>query len=163
MSKVKSAEFREDLYYRLNIIDIHLPPLRERKEDIPILAEAFLKRFARENKKSIKDMNPKFLRHLMAYNWPGNIRELQNTMLRAVLLSNTDTLTPEALTSDILGVKTPQWQKAGGFNDQVDAFKRQVIVETLEENSWIQKKAAEDLQLKPSTLYELIKRLGIKK
>ena len=97
LAKVKSGDFREDLYYRLNIINIHLPPLRERKEDIPLLAETFLKRFASENNKSIKDMNSKFLRHLMDYNWPGNIRELQNTMLRAVLLSNrhTDARSPD--------------------------------------------------------------------
>ena len=90
LPKVKSGEFREDLYYRLNIINIHLPPLRERKEDIPLLADAFLKRFTRENNKAIKGMSAKFLRQLMEYNWPGNIRELQNAMLRAVLLSNND-------------------------------------------------------------------------
>ncbi len=164
MSKVKSGEFREDLFYRLNIIDIHLPPLRERKEDIPILAESFIKRFCRENKKTIKSMDEKFLRQLMEYNWPGNIRELQNAMLRAVLLSDSELLTPESLPQEILGRKNQlQRREKGGFNDQVDAFKRQLISETLEENSWIQKKTAEDLQLKPSTLYELIKRLGIQK
>jgi len=162
LTKVKSGEFREDLYYRLNIINIHLPPLRERKEDIPLLAEAFLKRFVRENNKSIKDMNAKFLRHLMDYNWPGNIRELQNTMLRAVLLSSGDTLTPEALTPEIISSKN-QRQEPGGFNEKVDAFKRQMIIETLEKNNWVQKKTAEDLGLKPSTLYELIKRLRINK
>ena len=163
MSKVKSGDFREDLYYRLNIIGIHLPPLRDRKEDIPILAESFLKRFCRENKKTIKGMNEKFLRQLMEYNWPGNIRELQNAMLRAVLLSQNEVLTPEALPQEIMNKKNLQRKEKGGFNDQVDAFKRQLITETLDENSWIQKKAAEELQLKPSTLYELIKRLGIQK
>ena len=162
LDKVKSGEFREDLYYRLNIINIHLPPLRERKEDIPLLADSFLKKFAKENKKVIKGMNPKFLRLLMDYNWPGNIRELQNAMLRAVLLSNDEILTPEALTPEILGVRS-QRLEAGGFNEKVDAFKRQLIIQTLEKDNWVQKKAAEDLQLKPSTLYELIKRLGIGK
>jgi two-component system response regulator PilR (NtrC family) len=162
LAKVQSGEFREDLYYRLNIINIHLPPLRERKEDIPLLADAFLKKFAKENKKVIKGMSPKTLRLLMDYNWPGNIRELQNAMLRAVLLSNDEVLTPEALTPEILGVRS-QRLEAGGFNEKVDAFKRQLIIQTLEKNNWVQKKAAEDLQLKPSTLYELIKRLGIGK
>jgi len=161
--KVKSGEFREDLYYRLNIINIHLPPLRERREDIPLLAEAFLKRFARENKKNIKGMSPKFLRQLMDYEWPGNIRELQNAILRAVLLSNAETLAPEALPPEILGASVPKAQAAGSFNEKVDAFKRQLIAETLEKNRWVQKKAAADLRLKPSTLYELIKRLGIGK
>jgi DNA-binding NtrC family response regulator len=162
MTKVKSGEFRDDLYYRLNIINIHLPPLRERKEDIPLLAETFLKKFSRENKKALKGMSPKFLRQLMDYNWPGNIRELQNTMLRAVLLSSAEVLTPEALAPEILGMRS-QRLESGGFNDKVDAFKRQLIIETLEKNNWVQKKTAEDLQLKPSTLYELIKRLGIEK
>jgi len=162
LPRVKSGEFREDLYYRLNIINIHLPPLRERKEDIPLLADAFLKKFTRENNKAIKGMSPKFLRQLMDYNWPGNIRELQNAMLRAVLLSNNEILMPEALTPEILGVRS-QRLETGGFNEKVDAFKRQLIIETLEKNNWVQKKTAEDLQLKPSTLYELIKRLGIEK
>jgi transcriptional regulator with PAS, ATPase and Fis domain len=162
LPRVKSGEFREDLYYRLNIINIHLPPLRERKEDIPLLADVFLKKFSRENKKAIKGMSPKFLRQLMDYNWPGNIRELQNAMLRAVLLSNAEILTPEALTPEILGVRS-QRLETGGFNEKVDAYKRQLIVETLEKNNWVQKKTAEELQLKPSTLYELIKRLGIVK
>ena len=162
MARVKSGEFREDLYYRLNIINIHLPPLRERKEDIPLLADVFLKRFARENGKAIKGMSPKFLRQLMDYNWPGNIRELQNAMLRAVLLSNSETLEPESLAPEILGLRTPQ-PDDGGFNERVDAYKRQLIIETLERSNWVQKKAAEELKLKPSTLYELIKRLRIGK
>ena len=162
LPRVKSGEFREDLYYRLNIINIHLPPLRERKEDIPLLADVFLKKFSRENKKAIKGMSPKFLRQLMDYNWPGNLRALQTARLRAVLLSNTEILTPEALTPEILGVRS-QRLETGGFNEKVDAYKRQLIVETLEKNNWVQKKTAEELQLKPSTLYELIKRLGIEK
>jgi DNA-binding NtrC family response regulator len=163
LAKVKSGEFRDDLYYRLNIINIHLPPLRERKEDIPLLADSFLKRYARENKKEIKGMSPKFLRQLMDYNWPGNIRELQNTMLRAVLLSNSEILPPEALTPEILGIRSPRPEVAGGFNEKVDTFKRELIIESLQKNNWVQKKTAADLQLKPSTLYELIKRLGIEK
>ena len=162
MDRVKSGDFREDLYYRLNIINIHLPPLRERKEDIPLLADSFVKKFCRENKKAIKSMSPKFMRQLMDYSWPGNIRELQNAMLRAVLLSSSDILDPEALTPEILGVNSRQ-APGGGFNAKVDAYKRQLIIETLERHNWVQKKAAEELQLKPSTLYELIKRLGIEK
>ena len=108
-------------------------------------------------------MSPKFLRQLMDYNWPGNIRELQNAMLRAVLLSSGETLTPEALAPEILGIRSQRLETAGGFNDKVDAFKRQLIIETLEKCNWVQKKAAAELGLKPSTLYELIKRLGIEK
>ena len=88
---------------------------------------------------------------------------MQPGMLRAVLLSNEEILAPEFLPPDVLGAHGPHLEATGGFNDRVDAFKRHVIIETLESNNWVQKKAAADLQLKPSTLYELIKRLGIKK
>lgn len=162
MERVKSGDFREDLYYRLNIINIHLPPLRERKEDIPLLADAFLKSFCHENNKAIKGMSPKFLRQLMDYNWPGNIRELQNAMLRAVLLSNADVLDPEALAPEILDMSS-QHRQGNGFNVKVDAYKRQLIAEALIRHNWVQKKAAAELRLKPSTLYELIKRLGVER
>jgi DNA-binding NtrC family response regulator len=163
LAKVKSGEFRDDLYYRLNIINIHLPPLRERREDIPLLADAFLKRFAGENRKDIRGMSPKFLRQLMDYDWPGNIRELQNAILRAVLLSSAETLGPEALPPEVLGTRAQKPRAEGSFSEKVDAFKRQLIVGTLERHHWVQKKAAAELRLKPSTLYELIKRLKIKK
>ncbi len=158
---VKRGEFREDLYYRLNIINIHLPPLRERKEDIPLLAEAFLKRFAQENQKPCRAMDETFFKRLLDYDWPGNIRELENVILRAVLLSSGETLTADLLTPELLGTKSGG-SKAGYF-DKVENLKRQIIINALEQSNWVQKKAAEYLKLKPSTLFELIKRLGIRK
>lgn len=159
---VKSNEFREDLYYRLNIINIHLPTLRERKEDIPPLADVFIKRFARENKRTIRGMSEKYLKALMDYNWPGNIRELENTILRSVLLSDSDMLAPETLSTDILGFPDDR-EGIDGFNELVENYKKQLILDALKKNEWVQKKAALSLKLKPSTLFELIKRLNIQK
>jgi two-component system response regulator PilR (NtrC family) len=160
--KVENNEFREDLYYRLNIINIHAPPLRERKEDVPLLAEHFIKKYAVENQKTVKRANEKFIRYLMEYNWPGNIRELENAIHRAVILSTSDTLTPQNLPAEIVNGGSVNHKK-GSFNEQVDDFKRQVLIESLEKHKWIQKNAARALELKPTTLSELMKRLNIQR
>ena len=162
LQKVKKGDFREDLYYRLNIINIHLPPLRERKEDLPMLINFFLNKYARENNKEIKGLDDKSMKLLLDYNWPGNIRELQNAILRSVLLSNAAVLTADLLIPEIQGFKS-LGHPGEGFYELIDGFKRQVIIEALERNGWVQNKTAQDLKLKPSTLNELLKRLGIQK
>ncbi len=162
LEKVRRGDFRDDLYYRLNIINIHLPPLRERKEDIPMLAAAFNRRFSEANARPVRALDEKFLKLLMEYNWPGNIRELENAVLRTVLLSQGDSLQPAHLPPEVLDSRRSPLP-CGSFNDQVDAFKRQLIIETLDRHGWVQKRAAEELRLKPSTLTEQIKRLGIRK
>ncbi len=160
--KVKSAEFREDLYYRLNVVNIHLPPLRERMEDIPLLVEHFIKKFSRDNHKPVKKYDSGFLKALLEYNWPGNIRELENAIQRAVLLSSKEVLTAENLPDEI------RYKVQGGdlaeidFFSQVNQFKRKLIIKALEENNWIQRRAAQSLMLNPSTFTELVKKLGIK-
>lgn len=161
-AKVESNEFRDDLYYRLNIINIHLPPLRERKEDIPLLVEHFAKKYAVENSREIPIIEPKFIKHLMDYQWPGNIRELENVVHRGVILSPDNVLSPQSLPPELLE-KNGGNSKKGNFNERVDDFKRQLIIEALDHNDWVQKNAAEELQLKPTTLSELMKRLSIQK
>jgi DNA-binding NtrC family response regulator len=160
--KVDRGEFREDLYYRLNIINIHLPPLRERKEDIPLLAEHFIEKYARENNKQIKGMDEELLKYLMDYNWPGNVRELENAVIRAIILTTAETLTPELLPDEIKGTYRHS-SKKGSFYERIDALKRQLILESLERNNWVQKNASKELGLKATTLSELIKRLNIQK
>ncbi len=159
--KVESGEFRKDLYYRLNIINIDLPPLRERKEDIQILFEHFLEKYNKENDKNINKPDEKFYKILMEYDWPGNIRELENTAQRCVLLTEGKTLTKNILPQEILNVKA--FQKKGNFNELVDNFKKEIILSALERNNWVQKKASEELELKATTFSELMKRLNIKK
>lgn len=160
--KVKNNEFREDLYYRLNIINIHLPPLRERKEDIPLLAEYFVKKYSEENKKEIKSTDPVFLKHLMDYNWPGNIRELENAIVRSVILAGGDVLHPDLLPGEILGTTKPTLKK-GSFYERIDELKRELILDALERHNWVQKFASSELGLKATTLSELMKRLNIQR
>ena len=160
--KVAEIEFREDLYYRLNIINIYLPPLRERKEDIPLLAEHFLKKYSKENNKKTNNIDNKLMKHLLDYNWPGNIRELENTIQRGVILSTTNSLTYDLLPTDIIGSSSKDITK-GSFNEKIDEFKRQLIIQALEKNNWLQKNACESLDLKPTTFSELMKRLNIHK
>jgi DNA-binding NtrC family response regulator len=159
--KVDNNEFREDLYYRLNIINIHLPPLKERKEDIPLLAEHFLQKYAHENNKTIVGMDTKFMKLLMDYNWPGNIRELENAIIRSVLLAPSDMLTADLLPQEILGAARKEVKK-GNFYERLDELKRELILEALRDNDGIQKNAARELGLKATTLSELMKRLNIK-
>jgi two-component system response regulator PilR (NtrC family) len=161
-AKVETNEFRDDLFYRLNIINIHLPPLRERKEDIPLLVEHFAQKYAEENSREFPKIEPGFVKHLMNYQWPGNIRELENVVHRGVILSPDNILSPQSLPPELLEKKGGS-SKKGNFNDRVDDFKRQLIIEALDHNNWIQKNAAEELELKPTTLSELMKRLSIQK
>ncbi len=154
-------EFREDLYYRLNIINIHLPPLKERKEDIPLLADHFMQKYAEENNKVIAGMDTNFMKCLMDYHWPGNIRELENALIRSVLLAPTDMLTADLLPEEILGARKITNRK-GDFYERLDELKRELILEALRENEGVQKNAAQALGLKATTLSELMKRLNIK-
>ena len=138
-----------------------MPPLRERKEDIPLLFEHFLQKYNEENSRDIQFPDEKFISLLMEYNWPGNIRELENTVQRCVLLTDSKTLSKNVLPPEILNVK--KFQKRGNFNELVDNFKKEILLAALERNDWVQKKASEELELKATTFSELMKRLNIKK
>ena len=98
--EVRAGRFRADLYYRLNVVNIEIPPLRKRKEDIPLLAHYFLNRFSKKYHKDIRSISPQVMERLLQYNWPGNVRELENTIERAVLMENSDTLSSVDLPED---------------------------------------------------------------
>src|SRR5258708_7601923 len=159
--------FREDLYYRLNVITFPLPPLRRRREDIPLLVAHFLEKYAEENKRKVREVTPDAMRILMEHTWPGNVRELENTIERAVVLCTagrigTDLL-PDYLRYPVQTDQPAMIVPADGISlkDAVSRYERAMILQSLEmANGW-QKKAAELLQLKPSTLNEMMKRLGI--
>ncbi len=174
---VKEGKFREDLYYRLNVINIALPPLRERKEDIPLLAEHFFTYYCRENSKfldssgkSILRFQPEALQVLMEHSWPGNVRELENVIERAVVLATAHEVPLEVLPDALLqanGVRLHRGEGAPLPDDAslfeiVNDFERRVIVERLERCSWSQTEAAESLRVPLSTLNQKIKRLDIK-
>jgi len=176
---VQQGTFREDLYYRLNVITVNLPPLRRRSEDIPLLAQSFLAYYARENEKAIRDIAPRAMELLLDYHWPGNVRELENAIERAVVLSTGETLTEELLPGsvrsrgELFGVATGFAGGAGNgglsalppngipFKDAVSQYERQIIIRALQSCGGVQKRAAELLQVKPTTLHEMMKRLNI--
>jgi DNA-binding NtrC family response regulator len=166
-AEVVRGAFREDLYYRLNVITVSLPPLRARSEDIPLLANHFLARYARENDKEIHHISSEAMNQLMDYNWPGNVRELENVIERAVVLSTGDELGVELLPASVREREglVPQFSAIPdgdvSLKEAVTEFERQLIVRALRQTGGVQKHAAEKLRVKPTTLHEMIKRLNI--
>src|SRR3989441_5110771 len=162
------GRFREEPYYRLNVINIQLPSLRERKEDIPALVEFFAKKYCEENVKPIYRFSSEALKVLMDYHWPGNVRELENVVERAVVLSQDQIigrdLLPEAIVSPSSGIATlssfPLTKDISLF-EVIDSFERRVIIEMLEQTGWSQTEAADNFRIPLSTLNQKIKRHGI--
>jgi DNA-binding NtrC family response regulator len=163
---VRDGKFREDLFYRLNVITIDLPPLRQRKEDIPLLVEFFLNKYSAENERPLRRTTPDALRPLLTYAWPGNVRELENVVERAVVLSSGTEIGPELLPNEISGRATafpvlePRSSDASLF-DIMEDCERHVIVDMLEKCNWNQTDAAERFHVPLSTLNQKIKRLNI--
>src|SRR5574339_982099 len=163
---VANGLFREDLYYRLNVVSIDMPPLRERKDDIQQLAMFFLRRFSGELKKRLDGLSPDAHKLLMRYNWPGNIRELENAIERAVLLtegpllSSSDLRLGELSTSQPSGDASPV-VKIPPTGIALEEIERQAIVEALKMSNWVQKDAAELLAISPRVMNYKIKTLGI--
>jgi two-component system nitrogen regulation response regulator NtrX len=158
--EVKKGNFREDLLYRLNVIPIVVPPLRERKEDIPLLVEHFLESFAAEYGKKPKKIAPEALKMLEAHDWPGNIRELRNVIERLVIMTPSDTITSKNL---VIAEPTRQdYLSYKILKEARDAFEKDFITKRLEENNWNISKTAEILQVERSNLHKKIKAYDIK-
>ena len=165
---VRRNQFREDLYYRLNVIPIQVPPLRARISDLPLLAQHFLDRFSRTRKKSFKRLSPAVLDLLQRYPWPGNVRELENLMERLVILTEGETIEvadlPEKFQSPTpTRPEKPEDFPAQGlhFNDAVQAYERDLIMAALRQSNWVKSQAARLLHLKRTTLLEKMKKQGI--
>jgi two-component system response regulator PilR (NtrC family) len=164
---VEDGRFREDLFYRLHVINICLPPLRERKGDIPILASHFLQKYSDENRKPGLELTAEALDLLMEYDWPGNVRELENVMERAVVLTSgpkidTDLIPEHVRTSPSFHIPKFVVPPEGiSLKDVVTSVEKRLIEETLEAAGGVQKRAAELLHIKPTTLNEMIKRYDI--
>ena len=165
---VEEGRFREDLYYRLNVIAIQLPPLRQRKEDIPALAQHFVDKYSQENGKAVEAVTPEALQVLMDYDWPGNVRELENVIERGVVLSTGPYIGPELVPDQVRTSPgffhiPPVSVPPEGINlrEVIAGFERRLIESTLEATGGVQKDAARLLGLKPTTLNEMIKRHGI--
>lgn len=162
---VKEGKFREDLFYRLNVITIDLPPLRHRREDIPLLVTYFLRKFAEENERDAREISPEALRYLLDYNWPGNVRELENVMERAVVLSSGPVITVELLPDQIVGrgngLQMLERRPDASLFELVEECERRLIVDMLEKCNSNQTEAAERFHIPLSTLNQKIKRLNI--
>src|SRR5213594_392259 len=162
---VREGKFREDLFYRLNFITIDLPPLRQRKEDIPLLVEFFLRKYSDENERPVRRITTEALRPLMTYSWPGNVRELENVVERAVVLSSSTDIGPELLPDQIAGRGTtfPLLEHRGDVSlfDIMEDCERHIIVDMLEKCNWNQTEASERFHVPLSTLNQKIKRLSI--
>jgi DNA-binding NtrC family response regulator len=166
---VDEGKFREDLFYRLHVITVQLPPLRDRREDIPLLAQHFLEKYGEENSKPRLDLTPEALDLLVEYDWPGNVRELENVIERAVVLSSSGDkidvdLVPDHVRSS-RRFQMPQFvvpPEGISYRDAEIAFQRGLIESALEQAGGVQKRAAELLQIKPTTLNEMIKRHDIR-
>src|SRR5271170_8043552 len=162
---VREGKFREDLFYRLNVISVDLPPLRQRREDIPMLVQHFLQKYSDENERPRRRMSTEALRPLVTYSWPGNVRELENTIERAVVLSSDTDIGPDLLPDHIVGRGTavPAMDASAGttlFGIMEDC-ERRIIVDMLEKCGWNQTEAAERFHVPLSTLNQKIKRLAI--
>jgi two-component system response regulator PilR (NtrC family) len=164
---MEEGRFREDLFYRLHVISIQLPPLRERKDDIPLLVQHFLCKYSEENKKADLELTPDALDLLTAYDWPGNVRELENVIERAVVLTAGPRIGIELVPEHVRKAPNfamPQFvmpPEGISFKDVITDFEKRLIESTLETAGGVQKRAAELLHIKPTTLNEMIKRYDI--
>jgi len=153
---IASGEFREDLYYRLNVVSIELPPLRERREDIPLLAQHFLKKFVIENQKEITGFSPEATDFLLKYEWPGNVRELENTIERAVILAQN----PSIKMADMFQENMPLARSAP-VRGNLKEIEKNYILETLTQSQGNYRKAARLLGISRMTLYNKVRTYGI--
>ncbi len=163
-TEVKEKRFREDLYYRINIVRIKLPPLRERKEDIPLIAEHFIERFNKLYKREIKELSREALRIMLQYDWPGNIRELENAIEYAFVICDCPAIKPEHL---------PEWLRKGNSKNResgtntfeipmtLEEIEKQAIIAALKRNNFRKLKTAKELGIDKTTLRRKIKRYGI--
>ena len=164
---IREGDFREDLFYRINVINVHLPPLRERRDDIPLLAEYFIRKFSADLKKNIRTLHPDAARFLQKHHWSGNVRELQNCIERAVLMTDG----PEILLNDLLfmcdmrkdecGCEMGSMFKLPSQGLKLEDVERSLIVETLEACNWVQKDAAEMLGISKRVMNYKVKQLGL--
>jgi DNA-binding NtrC family response regulator len=167
--EVKNGTFREDLYYRLNVIPLVIPPLRERKYDIPLLVRHFIEKFNVEKKRAIKGMAPEAMNCFIQYDWPGNVRELENLIERLVILKEEGTIAREDLPEKILGnapsagiVPPPEIPDDGiSLATAVSEFEKELILLALKKTNWVKNRAAKLLQLKRTTLVEKMKKIKL--
>jgi two-component system response regulator PilR (NtrC family) len=166
-AEAQAGRFREDLYYRLNVIQITLPPLRERMEDVPLLAQHFLEKFAREQGRPPCRLSEAALARILAYDFPGNVRELENSVERAVALCRGDEIGPELLPSALLAARSgavvaaPLPAAGASLDDMMEAFERQVLLSALAKTGGVKKRAAQLLGITFRSMRYRLEKLGL--
>jgi Nif-specific regulatory protein len=159
---IKTGHFRLDLFYRLNVVSIEMPPLRDRKQDIPLLTQYFLSRVCKNLKRPPMTIAPETSAYLMQYDWPGNIRELENAIERAVVLGSSDAVLPEDLPAPILEIEPPSGLSAGKFQSAVQDTKKQAILNAIEQSNGNITAAARLLDVHPNYLHRLIRNMNLR-
>ncbi len=155
--------FRQDLYYRLNVLNIQAPPLRKRKEDIQLLATYFLSQYSARFKKKVENLSQEAKAYLEAYEWPGNVRELQNAIERAVVMTTTNSITPEDLPESLLEKDPPKGVEVGKYHEAVLELKKDLILKAFHDANGNYTEAAKKLGVHPNYLHRLIRNLNLKK
>jgi DNA-binding NtrC family response regulator len=160
---VAEGRFRQDLFYRINVINIEFPALRERISDIPLLAEHFLKQICNESGKAVRGFTDEAMAALQRFRWPGNVRELQNVIERAVLLGKSGVIGLDDLPTAVVAATPTQIEPVGTrtLKEALEGPERQIILEVLEANQWNRHATAESLGINRTTLYKKMKRLGL--
>ena len=158
---IAGGTFRQDLYYRLNVISLTLPALRERREDVPLLAYYFIAKYSKKCKRLVSGMSPEARNCLMSYDWPGNVRELENAIERAVVLGNTDVIVPDDLPESLL-VTSPASPHLPNYHEAVSEMKKKFILQAIEQANGNFTDAARLLGIHPTNLHRLIRTLGLR-
>ena len=164
---VKEGTFREDLFYRLNVINVIVPPLRERKEDLPLLIEHFTKRYAQSTNLPVKKPNNDCMEKILNYNWPGNVRELENEIERLCVLSGDDSHLDDAFLSPRIkegtGQKYPGYRIEGKLKDALEALEKRMILEGLKRTRWNKSRLAKELGISRAGLIMKVDKYGLDK
>jgi two-component system response regulator HydG len=169
--EVKKGTFRRDLFFRLNVVQIKMPPLRERKSDIPLLAQHFVRKHSEKCRRKVVGLSDKARRMLMNHDWQGNIRELENIIERAIVLGSNATVTPQDLPVEITGIEyltedVEAYEEASettGLHGQLKHAKQKIVLDALKKSNWNYTEAAQTLKIHPNNLHRIINNLGLKK
>ncbi len=161
VAEIKRGNFREDLYFRISVIPIHVPPLRQRKDDIPLLAPYFVQLFCEENNKPVKELSPGAIEALISYEWPGNVRELKNAIERLVIMVDGSVIRAQHV-REIFQQQQPI-STGGTLSERIEAYEKSLIVSTLKDTSWNISKAASRLGIDRANLHRKLRRYGIER
>lgn len=159
---VKAGTFRNDLYYRLNVVTLNMPPLRDRREDISVLADHFVAKASRKSRTRVKPLSPEAVAALMRYDWPGNVRELENALERALVLGSTDSILPDDLPEAVLEAGSTAAAPADKYHGSIKETKKQLILQALQQANGNYIEAANALGMHPNSLLRLVRNLDLK-